>query len=61
MAAEKENAAALAKMDEAAAKAKAELATFPDEHVANVQAWWKRHFGAAGHKRLARVLMEYGK
>lgn len=61
MAAEKENAAALAKMDEAAAKAKAELATLPPEHVAHVAAWWKRHFGTAGHKRLARVLMEYDK
>lgn len=46
-------------MDEAAAQAKADLlATVPAEMIAAVGQWWDRHYLKAGHKRLARILLE---
>lgn len=50
----------LAEMDEAAEKAmeefKAVVASEPNG-VEAVARWWKDHYGMAGHKRLARILM----
>lgn len=46
-------------MDAAAEKAKADLlATVPPEMVAAVGQWWAKHYLDAGHKRLARILLE---
>jgi hypothetical protein len=47
-------------MDAAAEQAAAELAALREEHpdaVALVTDWWRRHYTAAGHKRLGRVLV----
>jgi hypothetical protein len=47
-------------MDAAAEQAAAELATLRQEHpeaVALITDWWRRHYTAAGHKRLGRVLV----
>ena len=50
----------LVEMDEAAEKAaedfKAVIATNPDG-VESVAKWWKDHYGTAGHKRLARIVI----
>lgn len=43
-------------MDSAAQKAAAELPSFTT--VAEVADWWRRWYLKAGHKRLARLLME---
>ncbi len=47
-------------MEAAGQRAAADLATLRQEHaeaVALLAAWWKRHYLAAGHKRLGRVLL----
>jgi hypothetical protein len=47
-------------MDAAAQQAAAELAALRQtqpEAVALVTDWWRRHYTAAGHKRLGRVLV----
>ncbi|HZU08161.1 MAG TPA: hypothetical protein VFB73_19555 [Chloroflexota bacterium] len=47
-------------MDAAAERAAEELAALRREHpeaVALVVDWWKRHYLAAGHRRLGRVLL----
>lgn len=46
-------------METAAIKAKADLlATVPPEMVAAVGQWWAKHYLEAGHKRLARIILE---
>jgi hypothetical protein len=50
-------------MDAAAKQAAAELESLRAENpqaVALIVDWWKRHYLAAGHKRLARVLIGRG-
>jgi hypothetical protein len=47
-------------MDAAAKQAAAELESLRAEHpqaVALMIDWWRKHYLAAGHKRLARVLL----
>ena len=47
-------------METAARRAAEELAALRRDHpeaVALVVDWWKRHYLAAGHKRLGRVLL----
>jgi len=46
-----------AKMDAAAKEAADELKRTMSIH--DVQAWWKRWYLTVGHKRLARVLLDY--
>lgn len=31
----------------------------PDEAMNEVAIWWKRHYLKAGHKRLARILLQH--
>lgn len=51
----------LMKMDLAAADAEADFNEIPDEHVVPLREWWRKHVPYAGHKRLGRILMGYGK
>jgi hypothetical protein len=47
-------------MDAAAQQAAVELAALREEHpeaVTLITDWWRRHYTAAGHKRLGRVLV----
>ncbi len=47
-------------MEAAARRAAQDLATIRERHpdaVALMAEWWKRHYLAAGHKRLGRVLL----
>lgn len=47
-------------MDAAAQQAATELAVLREEQpeaVALLTDWWRRHYTAAGHKRLGRVLV----
>jgi hypothetical protein len=47
-------------MEAAAQRAATDLAALRAEHpqaVALIADWWKRHYLAAGHKRLGRVLL----
>lgn len=46
-----------AKMDLAANNAAQDLKC--SMTLADIQAWWRRHYLRAGHKRLARVLLEH--
>lgn len=47
------------KMDAAAVAAIEDLKTkVPAASVKDVADWWKRHYLAAGHKRLARALLD---
>jgi len=47
-------------MDNAAAGAENDAAeNVPEEALNEVANWWKRHYLKAGHKRLARVLLQY--
>jgi len=46
-----------AEMDAAAKEASEELKRTMT--LADVKAWWKRHYLKAGHKRLGRVLLEH--
>jgi len=53
----------LAGMDGAATEAAEALKQIIVQHPQGVEAvanWWKVNFGAAGHKRLARILMSVG-
>lgn len=45
-------------MEDAAKVAKEEFKELPKEAAEALRAWWKRHYLTAGHKRLARILME---
>ena len=48
-----------AKMDAAAEVARGELAPIVAKHpdaVQEIGAWWQKHFGPAGHKRLGRII-----
>lgn len=48
-------------MDAAAKVAQAELDEMFDRASArDIAVWWKKHYQAAGHKRLGRVLMQLG-
>ncbi|KKN53787.1 hypothetical protein LCGC14_0598800 [marine sediment metagenome] len=49
-------------MDDAAADAQNDLAEVgapPEEALVSVANWWAKWYLKAGHKRLARVLLEY--
>ena len=46
-------------MDTAAASAEADLENIPEEALQVVANWWKKWYPDAGHKRLARVLLQY--
>jgi len=47
-------------MDNAAVDAENDAAeNVPDEALAEIASWWKRHYLKAGHKRLARILLQY--
>ena len=47
-------------MDNAAADAENDAAeNVPDEALQEVANWWKKWFLKAGHKRLARILLQY--
>lgn len=46
-------------MDNAAADAENDSNTVDDNSMQEVANWWKRWYLKAGHKRLARVLLQY--
>ena len=46
-------------MDHAAVDAENDLMALPDEALAAVAGWWKKWYPGAGHKRLARILLQY--
>jgi hypothetical protein len=46
-------------MDTAAASAEADLENIPEEALQVVAGWWGKWYPDAGHKRLARVLLQY--
>jgi hypothetical protein len=48
-------------MDAAAEVAALELKGLDPDAVAVVTAWWRKHFLKAGHKRLARALLQTAK
>jgi len=57
-----ENDEALQRMDKAAEDARDELDAFIDQWSAiSLADWWSRWYLKAGHKRLGRILVEYGK
>lgn len=45
-------------MDDAAIDAAKDLRAIDPEAVAALRSWWDKHYRAAGHKRLARVLLK---
>ncbi len=52
------------KMDRAATDAENDLdndvkGCVSEEAMAEVANWWRRHYIKAGHKRLARILLQY--
>ena len=49
----------MAEMDSAACDAEADLASIPNEALEQVANWWQKWYMKAGHKRLARTLLEY--
>lgn len=49
------------KMDKAAAEAEEDLNNLSNEAVKEIGAWWRKHYMKAGHKRLARVLLQITK
>jgi len=46
------------KMDQAAQGAKKDLDTIPNDYIISLANWWKKWYMKAGHKRLARVLLQ---
>ena len=48
-------------MDNAAIDAENDLASesYPEEHIVTVANWWSVWYIKAGHKRLARILLQY--
>ena len=49
------------KMDQAAKEAGEELAKLEANALVGVANWWKKWYMKAGHKRLARILLQYAK
>ena len=47
------------RMDNAATDAENDLLEVDNEALAVVANWWRKWYGKAGHKRLARVLLQY--
>ena len=47
------------KMDVAAGEAEQELEVLPSDALAEVARWWNKWYLKAGHKRLARILLQY--
>ena len=47
------------KMDSAAIDAQNDLENVSDEALAKVANWWKKWYLKAGHRRLARILLEF--
>lgn len=48
-----------AKMDAAAVEAEQDMNSIPYDAFADVAQWWKKWYPKAGHKRLARILLQY--
>jgi len=46
-------------MDIAAAAAEQDLEDVDDDALAIVATWWRKWYISAGHKRLARILLQY--
>jgi len=46
-------------MDMAAADAESDANTVADDAMQDVANWWKKWYPKAGHKRLARILLQY--
>jgi hypothetical protein len=49
----------LENMDKAAELAEEKLKEISKEHVIAIADWWKKYYGKAGHKRLAKLLLTY--
>jgi len=47
-------------MDNAAVDAQNDLEDVSDEALKEVANWWRRWVSKAGHRRLGRVLLQYG-
>lgn len=47
------------KMDMAAADAENDSNTVDDNSMQEVATWWRKWYIKAGHKRLARILLQY--
>ena len=47
------------KMDAAAVEAEQDIELVSSDALTDVARWWKKWYYKAGHKRLARVLLQY--
>jgi len=47
------------KADQEANIAESELEDIDEEALHTVANWWSKHFMVCGHKRLARILLQY--
>lgn len=46
------------RMDQATVEAEKDLDNVSNESLNEVAGWWRKHYMKAGHKRLARVLLQ---
>lgn len=53
------NEETLENMDKAAELAEEKLKEISQEHIIAIVNWWRTHYGKAGHKRLAKILLKY--